>query len=312
MNIICATDNNYVQHCVVMLKSLLINNSNVELDIYVLSENLSQENIDILKRTSNSKLHKINFLFIRLEDLKDCPIREGDHVSIATYYRLLAPLLINKIDKALYLDCDIIVCGSISDLYNIDINNYAIAAATDEDYSSLSKFERLSYNPQLGYFNAGVLLINMKYWRENNISEKCIDYIKENPEKCLFHDQDAMNKILCKCKKEIDIKYNFQTGFILANEFRKINCKNLSDKINDVASKNSYVVIHYTGYNKPWKASRHPYRHLYKYYRNFTIYKNIKIPECKLSTKERIYNLLAKLGLVKKVNSYIVDDYLKV
>ncbi len=310
MNIICATDDKYTQHCAIMLKSLFFNNDKHELNVYILTSGITTINKNILDQIATSKLHRVNFIHVKSSDIEYCPVRSGDHVSITAYFRILAPVLLKNLDKALYLDCDIIINNDIKSLYDIDIENTAIAAVTDEDYVRADKFERLGYNPDLGYFNSGVLLMNLNYWRTNKISKRCLLFIEENPDKCVLHDQDAMNEVLCKCKKEIDIKYNFQTGFILANEFKKIKCRKLSDKIKNITSENSYVIIHYTGYNKPWKASRHPYRQFYKFYKDMTVYRDIEIPESNLSVKERVYNLLVKLRLKKKINSYIIDDFL--
>ncbi len=310
INIICAADENYIQHCAIMLKSVFFNNQDHCICVYIFTEGLSNKNVSVLNNISNLANHKIEFVNINSELLHKCPIRINDHITIASYYRLLAPVLLPNVTKALYLDCDIIVNGDISDLYCINIDKYAIGAVIDQDITDISSnFNRLEFNRKFGYFNAGVVLLNLQYWRNHKITEKCFDFIDEHTEKCLFHDQDAMNKILFNCKKDIDIKYNFQTGFLLKLNLENLKHSLIYDKIHKVTEENSYIIIHFTGTNKPWKASNHPYRSFYNFYKEMTVYRDVPSPKIKLTTKQKIYNLLVRLRIKKKYNIYIVDDY---
>lgn len=111
INILCTPDNNYVPYCGIMLTSLLENNKDASFSIYIISDNLSDENKIALKKLI--QLYRCNIIFIPInkELFKQCPIREGDHVSIAAYYRIFAPkLLPENINKIIYLDCDIRSC----------------------------------------------------------------------------------------------------------------------------------------------------------------------------------------------------------
>lgn len=90
--------------------------------------------------------------------------------SLAFYLRLLAPTLLPDIDKALYLDCDLIVNGDIQELYNINLEDYAVAAVHDATLSYNIVKDYLGYDYwKDGYFNSGVLLMNLRYWRTHNL-----------------------------------------------------------------------------------------------------------------------------------------------
>ena len=120
-NILCATDDNYVPYCGIMLTSLFENNKELKLYIYILAEHLSDRSRNEFATLARNYNQKIEIITVNNDTLKDCPIRIGDYVSIATYYRLLAPILLpSEIDKVLYLDCDIIINDNISELYNED------------------------------------------------------------------------------------------------------------------------------------------------------------------------------------------------
>ena len=308
-NILCSTDNNYIPYCGIMLTSLFENNKELNFCIYILTEHLSDRSKNELATLANSYNQRIEIITVDSEILKNCPIRQGDHVSIATYYRLLAPkLLPSNIEKILYLDCDMIIDSDITDLYNVDINGYPIAMSLDETFFDDEKYQRLDYDKKYLYQNAGVALFNIKYWRDNNIVEKCFEYISNNADKIIFHDQDTLNALLHKEIKQLPIKYNLQTGF-LYNAYKK-NYKNEIDDIMEAAM--SPIIIHYTGPGKPWfKGSRHPFVKKYIYYKKLSIWSNTPLLKVKLSLKDKIHKLVTtlvwKLGIKKIPKTYIID-----
>lgn len=100
-------------------------------------------------------------------------------------------------EKLIYLDCDIIVRHSIAKLYDIDIEDYLLGAVYHNDKLSVNNgaFKRLHIPVEQGYFNAGVLLINLKKWREEHIYEKSIEFLRNNSESIVNHDQDVLNVV---------------------------------------------------------------------------------------------------------------------
>lgn len=114
------------------------------------------------------------------------------------FIRLLADKVEQVPDKVLYLDTDVVACKDISELYNIDMQDYEYAGARDY----FGKFFIDS-----DYINSGVLLLNMKRIRETGLFEKCRDVV--NNKKMGFPDQTALNKFVIK-KMFIDDKYNSQ------------------------------------------------------------------------------------------------------
>ena len=101
---------------------------------------------------------------------------------------MIPKILPNNISKALYLDCDLIINGNISSLFTIDLNDYASGAVFDGGTDDIRTYNRLKYSSGNGYFNAGVLLMNLEYWRINNVMESLFSFIKEHPERLMFWD----------------------------------------------------------------------------------------------------------------------------
>lgn len=260
IHIACNINATYIQHCAVMLVSLCENNPNTYFHIHILSDDISQTDIDTLHDTVRK--YRIHLIFYIENDdlLVKCPIAAQSHIARTTYYRcFLSSILPSEIDKILYLDCDLIIRGNIEELWNININQYAIACVQDMWSSKPQNYSRLKYEPEYSYFNAGVLLVNMSYWREHDIAGQAIQYITTYPERLLFNDQDVLNALLHDKKLFLPYRWNMQDGFFRRK--RKISSNAWSEL--DKAIEDP-TILHYTGSKKPWHyKSQHPYKREY-------------------------------------------------
>jgi lipopolysaccharide biosynthesis glycosyltransferase len=290
MNIVCATDNNFVQHCAATLVSILKNN-NQKVTIYLLTEGLTKNNEKILNYLVQNNGGELHVILVDAETLKNCPMPQLSnlgHISIATYYRLLIPkLLPENIDKVIYFDCDIIVRQALNELWNSSISNYAIGAVYQITNRSIEDSKRLNYPVSFGYFNAGVLLINLKYWRENQISEKLFEYLILNKDSIIYHDQDALNGVLYNQCLKLPIKWNMLTIFFMKNTLT-INDVHEGEIINSYSEYKKQIlidsvnpaVIHFVSKPKPWDIMcDHPYSKEYFKYLKFTPWKGFKPPK---------------------------------
>lgn len=287
MIIVCSTDDNFVQHCCIMLTSVLINNSNVS--VYVLTEKLTEDNLDIIKNEIESKGGVFHLIVVDSSIISKLPmpdLNELSHISSATYYRLLISYLLpTTIDRIIYLDCDIIVRKSLEELWETKIEDYALGAVYQLDKNTIEEIKRLGYPLEYGYFNAGVLLINMDYWRKNKVSDRLLDYLIDNYNIIKYHDQDALNSVLHKECLIIPSKWNMQSMFF----FNDINCihdvnegkiiKKYKEYKKQIKSeKKDPTIIHYVSKPKPWNLyCVHPFRkEYYKYAMLTNNYNNIR------------------------------------
>lgn len=92
------------------------------------------------------------------------------------------------------------VLNDISEFWNTDITQYAIGCIEDIGSDEEEYYSRLQYDKKYSYFNAGVLLINLKYWREHKIDEMCEQYFLAHSDRIRFNDQDLLNALLYKDK----------------------------------------------------------------------------------------------------------------
>lgn len=299
MNIICSTDDNFVQHCSVMLTSVLINN--VGVSVWLLTEGLTEINQIILKEEVESKGGIFNYVKVNSEIISKLPMPNNDllsHISPATYYRLLmSEILPVVVKKAIYLDCDIIVRGSLLELWKIDISHYAIGSV-HQMYHEVEDAVRLGYPVDFGYFNAGVLLVNLDYWRENNVSPELVDYLTTNYETILMHDQDALNAILYDKAFRLPCKWNMLHFFFYPYS-RTISGKHGGRRINNYQdykeqlkhNRKNPTVVHYVSKPKPWQEGCvHPFvKEYYNYAKKTMNYSILNEPNW-IATNFNIFN----------------------
>ena len=168
LDIACSTDNNYLQHCTAMLCSLFENNREHAITVHLLHHGLSNEGQQFLSQLAKRYENSIIFYDIDMDRLGKLFIDQHWHpdLSIACYYRLmLASLLDESIEKVFYLDCDIIVLGDVSPLFNIDMSEYGVAAVEDITPGSDEHRQVMGLTMDQTAFCSGVLTINLQYWR---------------------------------------------------------------------------------------------------------------------------------------------------
>lgn len=287
MIIVCATDDNFVQHCSIMLVSLLINNKDVH--IYILTEGLRPENEKIIQDEVTQYNGVVDFCLVDSSIVEKFPmpaLSGLSHISRATYYRLLiSDILPMDVHKAIYLDCDMIINDDITDLWNTDLNGYAMGAVPQIGYG----FEaiRLGYPIEYGYFNAGMNVINLDYFRKNNVSQQLLEYIETNFSKIKYHDQDALNGTLYNKTKHLLPQWNMTSAvyvYQLNRRGDRIDGKLINDykdeKQNAFSHLSHPTILHYVSKPKPWQEDCiHPLCQLYYDYAKKTIhYADLKMP----------------------------------
>lgn len=277
MNIVLSTDNNFVQHCAVTMVSIMENNKDVS--FFIITDGLTTENQNILSGLSQKYNTSLQFLLVNKSIIERLPMpnnRNLKHISPATYYRLfVAELLPSSVDKLIYLDCDMVIRGSLMDLWNTDITNYALAAVYQDNQWAINNhtFERLSIPQEKGYFNAGMLVINLKYWRENQIQEQLLDYLHTNSEKIVYHDQDVLNVVLHDYVKGVFPIWNMLTVFFMEKR-QELDCGCYQLLLDDIKTfRREAVIIHYVSRPKPWEyACNHPLCKEYFKYLDLTVF----------------------------------------
>jgi lipopolysaccharide biosynthesis glycosyltransferase len=177
-HICCITDDAYARHCAVMLCSLFENNKDKCFRIHILTTGLSDETKQKLDNMIRAYYSTCVFYDVDEARLKGCQQPQKKLPNYATYLKLLLSSVIDeKISVVLYLDSDIVINGDITPIFDLDIDKYALAAVEDTPIEYALRMQiSLPYDAK--YFNAGVLLLNLNYWRKNDSEKHLLAFAK--------------------------------------------------------------------------------------------------------------------------------------
>ena len=235
-----ACDDAFVKYTIVSLHSMIKNAStDFEYKIYILNTSIGEDMKSRLLALANDNF-EIIFVDVseRLDDFnKALPIRH--YYSNCTYYRFFISEMFQQYDKAIYIDSDTIVQGDISALFETDIGDFYLGACHEQAMVQVDVYgtyaEKVVGVNRNNFFNAGVMLLNTKQFREREVLKKFIHHLGEY-EFIVTQDEDYLNLI---CKDRVfwfDQKWNTELPETFKYDY-------------DVRTA---FVLHYIMTNKPW------------------------------------------------------------
>ena len=233
-----ACDNGFVKYTMVSLKSLMMNaDRDRQYNIHILNTGIDDDKKQVVLDMADDVFHiYFNDVTEYLKELeKRLPLR--DYYSYTTYYRLFLAEMFPEYEKALYIDSDTVVLGDISELFDYDIGDNYVGASCDPVVSQADIFgnyaEQVLDIDRNHYFNAGVLVLNINQFREQDILGQFVELLHAYTF-VVAQDQDYLN-IICKNHVYwIDPKWNSET-------FGKLAC-----------DEEDICLIHYNLAAKPW------------------------------------------------------------
>lgn len=219
VNLFFACDDGYIPFLAVTLCSIKEHrDTSRDYDIVILNTGIKEEN----KQKLTASLSGAGFC-IKFEDISASVAALGDRLhtrdyySKSTYFRLFIPELYPSLDKALYLDCDIVLCADVAELYDTEVGENLVGAAPDGFVQTVPRLhgyvtERIGVRRVADYFNAGVLLMNLKAMREYGFARRFVDLLSE-VKFDVAQDQDYLNAICRGRCYPIEGSWNRMPGF---------------------------------------------------------------------------------------------------
>lgn len=260
LHIAFGIDANFTIGTGVLIYSILQHNKS-NMIFHIFSDDIHDDDISRFKKLT-TQYNNISIIIYYVNSKNFSNLSTSFIWSQATYYRFLIDTSINdNINKILYLDSDILCINSFIDLLKKDFApNITLMAVSDypEMLSYAKKELKLSTN---FYFNAGMLFINLKEWKKNNISNTAITRCLNNNFK--YYDQDILNILLSSKTTSLNNKYNI--------------IYHLADMKQGIP--NDTVFLHYSGSVKPWQkwGQYHVLTPLWLKYKNHSPWKDIPI-----------------------------------
>ena len=285
-------DDRFLKFTSVAVESMIINaNKDYTYRVYILHSDITDENQAIMYNHFN-KYNNMELYFVNVSDyLKSIndllPVR--DYYSKTTYYRLLIAKMFTEYDKTIYLDSDMIIKGDISKLYEMELGNNLVGAAHEQAMVQTDAYgDYVEKNLDISryqFFNAGMLLINSKLWRDEEVFEKFMYLLNIYTFK-VTQDEDYLN-VICK-DRVLFVGDNWNTESFLNKE--------ISDE--------DINIIHYIMWAKPWHFTEVRYNEFFWKYAKLSPYYNEiqsisdnytdKQKKKDLQASERLYKLALK------------------
>lgn len=254
-------DNNYARCMATSIASFCINNPNQQFTFHIMADGLSVKTKEKIEQLA--KYYKINIYVYEINTNFLSTLPTKIYLTTATYFRFLLPLILKNEKLLYYIDADIICLQNADELFDIKLGSNIIGAVPDLSWMNKKRNKALNLTEHT-YFNAGMLVIDIKKWNEFKTFEKVIRAIQSEPKKFRYLDQDALNLILTKHIQYLETKFN---------------CID-TDSIN----KNDIVLLHFAAHPKPWniafpisKICNSFNKNLYSYYEKQTPWKNIEL-----------------------------------
>ena len=242
--IFLAADDRYLPYLAVAVKSISDHSSDEYIyDVRILSSEIPRARLHMLldMNLKNVKISTVN-IDKRISGIREeLSLRLRDYYSESIYYRLFIPSMFPELNRALYIDCDVVLVDDIAKMYFTDIGDNILGAVADESIPGVSAFcdyvDRWVGVPAGEYFNSGVLVMNLAKMRDEKIEEKFLHLLGKYNFDTVAPDQDYLN---CLCKgrvRYLDLAWNKQP-----KEENPIPVSELH-------------LIHYNMVNKPWHYS---------------------------------------------------------
>ncbi len=285
-----STDNNYIPFLDVTIRSLIANASrDYKYHIVVLNTGLDEERTSKIKELEDENF-QIDFADISYA-VKDIEYKlpNEQHFGLATWYRLFIQSLFPQYEKIIYIDCDLIVEGDISQLYNTDLEDNYVAGVVEHwilhspVFSYYTK-EAVGIDSKY-YINAGVAVMDLNKFRENQIEQKFVDLINTYNFDVIDPDQSYLN-YLCQGKiKYLPFEWN-------RTPLENVECENPK-------------IIHYALGMKPWHDPKmFLAEHFWKYAKQSPFYDEIKAMPEKFTTLARLKKERAGIDIQIKAFEY--------
>lgn len=320
MNIMYATDDNYVEIMAVSIQSVIEHNRDDIISFYLVVDKVSEENIKKLRIMIEITGNEV--FFITKPDIRSMVMVELRTLrwSDSAYSRLFLQELFGErpeIEKLLYIDCDTIIVGSLKDLWETDIEEY-LGAACLECMSNMHKYI-IGRKRSDNYINSGMILFNVKRWVQENVQTKCIHMIQKYKGKTEYVDQGVINGTVSNQLKLVSPRYNLTTlAFDFSYEdmqiYRKPQFGYSKNEWKEAI--NNPIIVHFTTSFlslRPWfEGSNHPYAEYWKQVHDRTPWKGRPYRELrnrkKWSRSEKLYRRIpARVGIyiVGFLHSYV-------
>ncbi|MEF2856228.1 MAG: glycosyltransferase family 8 protein [Collinsella intestinalis] len=262
LEIVITCDEGYLGPLRTMLLSLRANNRAGSIRVWLLHRGIPQVALKSLAVFCGRI--KIELAPRMVDQALFAHTRSSERYPQEMYYRMLAPHVIDAdIDRALYLDPDILIINPLAPLFDIELGDCVFAAASHTDaVHPATALNNVRLNTNEVYFNTGVILMDMRRAKALIDPDEIFAFAREHERKLLFPDQDIFNALYGERTLPVpDQVWNYDARKYPDNIIRTGGEATLDWVMNNTA------ILHFCGRDKPWAPKhRGQFAALYKHY----------------------------------------------
>jgi lipopolysaccharide biosynthesis glycosyltransferase len=205
-------DANYLAPASTVMRSCLAHTGGGSLQFEVIhDESLSNHDRQRLQAMCGEAGAEINLRLMDERRLRGLP--SVDRFGSIVWWRLFLPDLLEDVDRVLYLDCDTLVLSSLHPLWGEDLGTSALAAVANVIEPAMrGHVATLGIDYPGGFFNAGVLLLQLDRMRDERSTDELVDYAVRHQKVLTWNDQDALNVIFKKRWHALHPRWNAQNN----------------------------------------------------------------------------------------------------
>lgn len=218
ISIVVASDNFFAIMIAALLKSIDVNHKSGEhIDFYIIDDGISAKFKAQLEAIANPE--RITLKWFKSKEIIPANVNipvDKSSFPLTVFLRIFIPYMVDQLaEKVIYLDVDTIVQDDISKLWNTPLDDYTIGAVQDYSgtvdcrWAGIPNYKELGLAGDTKYFNSGVLLINPKKWRTENVTTQVIDTLVKYKQHVVMPDQYGLNVVFANQWKELDPKWNW-------------------------------------------------------------------------------------------------------
>lgn len=226
-------------HVETLVYSLSCHHKEEGATVHIVYRELSEANLKRIRLLSEV-LPQICLRFYQVTDTALLGISvENYNLPIESYFRFALPELLKDVDRVLYLDTDMLVCGNLASLWELDMEGHCLAVVNEEEVKIFFRhiLQNLNFSDQDLYFNSGFLLMDLQKMREQQHGPALVKLALEKSQEFELGDQDVLNVYFKNKLTELDRVYNY-TWFPMVQYNQPLD---------------QVKVLHFNGPYKPWK-----------------------------------------------------------
>lgn len=280
INLLLCCNDSYLQHLFVALTSIAEQKTRYAYDVVVVMQQGDVADFDALAVQALGRYPHMRVSFRSLIPDAALVLPTHAHYTVDIFTRLwVADFFDATVDRVLYLDSDMVIVESLDPLWETSLQGKTIGAVSIPGSTRCATF---GIPQAAGYFNSGVLLIDLSRWRLTHAFDRLMAYIQANHDKLIDPDQDALNAVLYDDRFPLGYEWNVISPFYFP--YHDLGLASVEvERVREQAR-----IIHFNGASKPWSYfSRHPRRRDYFHYLRLTPWCNFQPADRTLANRLR-------------------------